>query len=155
MKPNSKALPEETLKQDPWLHDDPWAPRQSTQTRAISVSQIAAIETSVQRKVLETLQHNRSADEDTEMKDTNDQRVQQLETQVQKLTDNMASLSSSMNSFHNQQQHVNTQLSTQIGTIKNQVEKQHVSMQSMLDTKMEEQMNRIEALLTKRAKHGE
>ena len=155
MKPNTKALPEETLKQDPWLHDDPWAPRQSTQTRAISVSQIAAIETSVQRKVLETLQHNRSADEDTEMKDTNDQRVQQLQTQVQKLTDNMASLSSSMNSFHNQQQHVNTQLSTQIGTIKNQVEKQHVSMQSMLDTKMEEQMNRIEALLTKRAKHGE
>ena len=155
MKPHTKPIPDEINKPDPWLHDDPWAPRQSAQSRAISVSQIAAIETSVQRKVLETLQSSRSQDDDTEMKDTNDQRVQMLETQVQKLTDNMASLSSSMNSFHSQQQHVNTQLGTQIGNIKSQVEKQHVSMQSMLDTKMEEQMNRIEALFTKRAKHGE
>ena len=106
-------------------------------------------------KVLETLQHHKSPEDDADMKDTNDIRVQQLETQVQKLTDNMASLSSSMSSFHTQQQHVNTQLSTQIGTIKSQVDQQHTSMQAMLDNKMEEQMSRIEALFAKRAKHGE
>ncbi len=156
MKPQSKQPHDDKSKPDPWLHDDPWTSKQPSQSRSISVSQIAAIETNVQRKVLETLQNNKPLDDDdAEMKDTTDQRVHQLESQVQKLTDNMASLNSSMSSFHNQQQHVNSQLNTQIGTIKNQVEKQHVSMQAMLDTKMEEQMNRIEALLTKRAKHGE
>ena len=154
MKP-SKQVQDDKSMHDPWLHDDPWAPKQNAQGRAISVSQIAAIETNVQRKVLETLQNQKPPEDDADMKDTTDIRVQQLEHQVQKLTDNMASLSSSMSSFHTQQQHVNTQMSTQIGSIKNQVDKQHVSMQNMLDAKMEEQMSRIEALFTKRAKHGE
>ncbi len=153
MKPQPKQISDEKAKQDPWLHDDPWAPRPNQTNRAISVSQIAAIETNVQKKVLETLQH-KTPDEDAVMSDTAEQRVQHLESQVKQLTDNMTNLSSSMSSFHAQQQQVNTQLSTQIGSIKSQVDKQHVSMQTLLDTKMEEQMNRIEALLTKRAKHG-
>lgn len=84
-----------------------------------------------------------------------DGRVSQLEDQVRKLTDNFASMNSSISSFQQQQQHINGQIAGQMQGIKTQVDNQHATMQSLLENKMEEQMNRIEALLTKRAKTGE
>ena len=84
-----------------------------------------------------------------------DGRVTQLEDQVRKLTDNFASMSSSISGFQQQQQNINGQIAGEIQGIKTQVDKQHSTMQSLLESKMEEQMSRIEALLTKRAKTGE
>ena len=93
--------------------------------------------------------------EDVSMDSVVDGRVSQLEDQVRKLTDNFASMNSSISSFQQQQQHINGQIAGQMQGIKTQVDNQHATMQSLLENKMEEQMNRIEALLTKRAKTGE
>ena len=141
--------------QDPLQIDDPWAPKSSTTSRPVSVAQLAAIETSVEKRILATIQSKQTEDSDVKMGDETDSRVARLESQVKQLTDNMAGMSSSMSTFHQQQQHVNNQLGSQVSAIKQQVDAQNVNLQKMLDNKMEEQMSRIEALLTKRAKTAE
>lgn len=148
-KPSGSERPES----DPMQNNDPWAKFVPSSAKAVTPSQMAQIETNVQRKVVEVLQSK--SGEDVSMDSVVDGRVSQLEDQVRKLTDNFASMNSSISSFQQQQQHINGQIAGQMQGIKTQVDNQHATMQSLLENKMEEQMNRIEALLTKRAKTGE
>ena len=145
--------PEDQKVQDPLQTNDPWAKFVASGVKAVTPSQMAQIETNVQRKVVEVLQSK--VGEDVSMDAAVDGRVTQLEDQVKKLTDNFAAMNSNISSFQQQQQHINGQIAGQMQGIKVQVDKQHTTMQSLLESKMEEQMNRIEALLTKRAKTGE
>ena len=77
-----------------------------------------------------------------------DERVNQLESQVSALKDNLNQLSGSMTSFKQQQLAHNTQVVQQVQALKVQADQQEHTMAAMLDHKMEEQMSRIEALLT-------
>ena len=60
-----------------------------------------------------------------------------------------------MQTYQGQQQQHNAQVVKEITTIKTQVDQQNSSLKTMLDSKLEDQMNRIEALLCKRAKTNE
>ena len=85
-----------------------------------------------------------------------DTRVTQLEQQVSSLTDNLNQLTGSLSSFKQQQQTHNAQVVHQVQALKQQAEQQDNAMRSILDQKMEEQMARIEILLTnKRTKTAE
>lgn len=142
---NDKAQPEP-------LRDDPWQTYRNNQ-KGVSVSQLAAIESNVQQRVMASLQNKTSEDEN--MEGVVDTRVSQLETQVKQLTENFQNLSGSVSTFQQQQSHVNSQIANQITGVKTQMDKQNVQMQQILDSKMEEQMSRIEALLMKRHKSQE
>lgn len=137
--------------QDPFTKDDPW--KAYKPTTGVSVSQIAAIESNVQQRVMASLQTKNN--EDDPMESAVDSRVTQLESQVKQLTENFQSLSGSVSSYQQQQAHVNSQIANQITGVKNQMDKQNSQMQQILDSKMEEQMSRIEALLMKRHKSQE
>ncbi len=139
--------------QDPLQTNDPWAKFVASGVKTVTPTQMAQIETNVQRKVVEVLQSKTG--EDVNMDSAVDGRVTQLEDQVKKLTDNFAAMNSNITNFQQQQQHINGQIAGQMQGIKTQVDKQHSTMQTLLESKMEEQMSRIEALLTKRAKTGE
>ena len=149
--PNQNQAMDKTP-QDPLTKDDPWMAYKNSQ-KGVSVSQIAAIESNVQQRVIATLQNKTS--EDVPMEGVVDSRVSQLESQVKHLTENFQSLSGSVSSYQQQQAHVNSQIANQINGVKSQMDKQNNQMQQILDSKMEEQMSRIEALLMKRHKSQE
>ena len=81
-----------------------------------------------------------------------DGRVDHLEKQVKQLHDTVGKMQQNMQSFQTQQVQHNTQVVNEIGGVKQQVEHQNNTLRSMLDSKLEDQMNRIEALLSKKAK---
>eukprot|EP00435_Cladocopium_sp_Y103_P023412 s1703_g5.t1 len=138
---------------DPLQANDPWASAYKGHTAKHvnpSAGQLAAIETNVEKRVLAVL-HEQNAlpkTEDANMDPQIDHRMAQLETQVHQLTDNLNQLSGSMTSFKQQQQTHNTQVAHQVQALKTQADQQEHAMKSILDQKMEEQMARIEALLT-------
>lgn len=140
---------------DPCQFDDPWAPQPATNAKPVSVSQLAAIEANVEKRVMASIQAKTGEESDVAMDEATENRVAKLENQVKQLSESMTSMSSSMSAFHQQQQHVNGQLGSQVTAIKQQVDHQNANLKALLDNKMEEQMSRIEALLTKRAKTAE
>ena len=155
LQPSSSTNGIDKNRQDPLQVDDPWAPKPPGAPRPVSVAQLAAIEANVEKRVMANITTKQFDDSDVKMDDATESRVARLESQFKQMSENMTSMSSSMGAFHQQQQAVNNQLGNQVTAIKHQAETQHVSLQAMLDNKMEEQMSRIEALLTKRAKTAE
>lgn len=137
---------------DPWLQADPWS-QGSGFPHALTPAQSAAIEASVAKHVTANMKSHKTGDVD--MEGVNDQRVDELETKVQTLQHNVNQLTSNLNAFQSQQQQHNGQMSSQIVAVKNQVDAQQSSLQKMLESKMDDQMSRIEALLNKRMRHGE
>ena len=146
---------------DPWLKkdQDPWMPASHAVTgAAITNSQLAKIEASLERKIRSTLQDQKAASSkapDEAMDPNADMRTQKLEQQVTQLQDSFSGLTTSVNSFQQQQTAVNQQMNQQVQQIKTHLDNQTQSVQGMLDSKLEEQMNRIERLLSmpeKRAK---
>ena len=125
---------------DPWDKDDPWS--RYTPTKAISTNQIAAIEAKVQKRVIESIQQQ----EDSSMDPAVEGRVCQLEQQVKQLSD-------SLGNFHLQQQQHNNKVATDIQNVKHQLDGQMGNIQAMISDKMEEQLSRMEALLSKRVRH--
>ena len=135
---------------DPWLLSDPWS--QSVSTKSLTPTQLAAIDASVAKRISE---HKPPKSPDVSMDEETDARVGELEAQVLTLQHNVSQLSSNLATFQTQQQQHNGQMSQQIVTVKNQVDAQHGSLQKMLESKMDDQMSRIEALLNKRMRHNE
>lgn len=155
LQPASQKAIIDKSKPDPFQFDDPWDPKPNAGTKSVSVAQLAAIEANVEKRVLANISTKQTEEGDVKMDDATDSRVAKLENQFRQLSENMTAMSASMNNFHQQQQHVNGQLGNQVASIKQQVDSQNVQLQTMLDNKMEEQMSRIEGLLTKRAKTAE
>eukprot|EP00435_Cladocopium_sp_Y103_P039757 s1318_g10.t1 len=138
---------------DPLQANDPWANAYKGHTAKPShpsPSQLATIETNVEKRVLATIQEQAlwPKSEDATMDPQTDQRMSQLESQVHLVTDNLNQLTGSMATFKQQQQTHNTQVAHQVQALKTQADQQEHSMKSLLDQKMEEQIARIEALLT-------
>lgn len=156
--PSSAA---EVAQQDPLQVNDPWAGAAShlaSSRSTITPSQVASIETNVERRIRAAMKDQLAGlkSEDTAMEPAVDPRVFQLEQQVNELTDNLNQLAGSVTSFKQQQQTHNTQVVQQVQALRTQADQQESFMKNLLDQKLEEQMHRIESLLTnKRPKTNE
>lgn len=117
---------------------DPWAEAARNLPRAESVSQaqIAKIEANLEQKLTKRLQT--AVDEtDVSMAPTLEPRVVQLEQQIAALQNRSGVIESKVDYIHSQ------------------VEQQATKFEATLDTKLSEQMQRIEALIVKRARSNE
>eukprot|EP00435_Cladocopium_sp_Y103_P048382 s1149_g14.t1 len=142
---------------DPLQANDPWASAYKGQIQkpTPSAGQLASMENNIEKCVLAVIQEQVAMpkSEDASMDSETDQRVSQLERQVHMLTDNINQLSGSVTTLQQQQQTYNTQVAHQVQALKSQADQQEHTMKSLLEQKMEEQMTRIETLLThKRSK---
>ena len=130
---------------DPWLDGnswkDPWTQGHVRQ-KSLSVSQMSAMENAIEKRVRESLQQQESASS-MAIDQEGDQRLSHLEQQMQQMQSNFSS-------FQLQQQLHNHQVATEITNVKSQMEVQTQSFQQILSNKLEEQMNKIDALLSKR-----
>ena len=129
-------------KQDPWTHRDPW---QAYNTREMSVGQVASMQAQLEAKIDQRLKESLPSSEDCSMHEDSEARISSLEAQVQQLTGNFQS-------FQQQQIQHNHGMYNQLQTLDKQMHEQHQSLTNVLDNKLEDQMMRIEALLTKRSR---
>ncbi len=134
---------------DPWLSSDPWMKNAVTKP-ALTTSQLATLEANVTKSLKASM-----STEDAPMSSEVDGRVTALEAQVHQLASNMQNLSSSVTTYQQQQQHVNSQMTQQMQGMKQQLDHQHTGLQNMLEGKLEEHISKIEAPFAKRAKHNE
>ena len=129
-------------KHDPWTHRDPW---QSYNTRELSVGQVASMQAQLEAKIDQRLKESLPNAEDCSMHEDAETRISSLEAQVQQITSNFQS-------FQQQQIQHNHGMYSQLQTLDKQMHEQHQSLTNVLDSKLEDQMMRIEALLTKRSR---
>lgn len=151
---NAKKAWDKT-QQDPWTYDDPWGQAVSKPSPSISPTQLTTIESNIEKRILAQLPVPTQKVDDMELETEMDHRVAHLETQVQQLKETVQQASASMQSFQHQQAQQNQQLSQQVHAVKHQVDSQNQHLQTMIEGKLEEQMSRIESLLTKRMKTHE
>ena len=132
----TQSTPETAV--DPWLQYDPW--KGSVQGRkssgaplpaAVTPSQLAALEQRLEQKIHATAGETQ---EDT-MQIEQTERIEALENKVHQLTQNFSA-------FQGQQAKVNHQLSTQLQ-----------GFEGRIDARLDDQMQRIEALLSKKMRH--
>ena len=132
--------------EDPWLHNDPWsgARERSKASAAMSQQQIQTMEEKVEKKVLKALNEKTG---DQSMQVDGNSRIDDLESRV-------SSLAANLNMFQQQQQQHNQSLQTQIAGVHAQVEAQANAFGVAIESKLNDQMSKIEALLRKRS-HNE
>lgn len=138
---------------DPWLQNDPrMQPNRSA--KQLSPHQVAAMEASIEKKVLDTIrpQMYRMDDDEDMPSVASEQKVHELEAQVTNLHASLNQIQQNVQQLQQQQAAQNQQMTQQIQTVQHQVDSQQQGIQSLLDKKMSEQMERIEALFNKRAK---
>ena len=123
--------------QDPWADAATKLPHMQRGEIGLTAQQVAQIEANLEKKLHEN--KGLSSDEDVNMGSSLEPRVKQLETQIAQIVDAQKS-----------QQTQTSNLSTQVQGLQCQVERQSKEFQSHLDNKMESQMAKIEALLSKR-----
>eukprot|EP00435_Cladocopium_sp_Y103_P007751 s3111_g2.t1 len=133
-----KAVPTAALNGDPWADAASKLPSVRAANQPASEAQIAAMESSIEQRLLKRLQSNTP---DTEMTSDYDPRIQALESQVQQSQKDQQVLA--------QQQGA---LGKQVESIGQQVESNSSKLQHHLDERLNDQMQRIEALLNKRAR---
>ncbi len=128
-------------KEDPWLHKDPWQAYSSgSSSKEVSVASMQAqLESTIDKKIRESI----PPQADCVMTDATDSRIVQLEHQVQQLT-------GSLQSFEQRQTAHNQTVYAQVQKMDQKMQDQHVTINRMLDSKLADQMQKIEALLTKR-----
>lgn len=124
--------------QDEVFHNDPWAEsaRQLTRKNDPSAAQWSALEATIDQKIAQRLE-SQPSDKDESMLPTVEPRLQVLEQQVAQL------------------QQRSVQLDGKVDYLHQQVECQTKQFETALDTKLAEQMHRIEMLMTKRARNQE
>ena len=123
---------------DPWLQADPWQShatnrKQAAQSIAPAATsgQLAALEQRLEQKINAAKQ----ATHEPQMPADQTARIEALESQVHTLTH-------SASTFQSQQSKVNHQLANQLQ-----------GLEGRIDAKLDEQMQRIEALLSKKQRH--
>jgi hypothetical protein len=136
----SKSAP--STVEDPWIHHDPWqATRPST--RELSTGQVTAMESRIEQSLL-----NKLRPDDAEMVPAPDDKVQALEARLDQLSTTVANHQHEM---QRQQQAVQNQ----IHSLDMKVDQQQGFFQNTLETKLEQQMQRIEQLFGKRQRTNE
>eukprot|EP00438_Fugacium_kawagutii_P016496 Skav221152 [mRNA] locus=scaffold2925:187181:196674:+ [translate_table: standard] len=124
---------------DPWLEQDPWqtdskSTSASSQVSSASATQLHRLEATIDKKIADALQTVKARDDDDPMEGDGQmsQRVSHLEQQIQQLTANQQTCDNKLNQLHAQ------------------VELQTKSFGATLDTKLADQMDKIEALMLSR-----
>lgn len=128
---------------DPWLTSDPWmrTPEKASQSGVkmatpnapvLTVGQITALEQSIEKKVLQAIQ---TKQEDEPME------TSPLEARVFALE----------NQLHNVQQS-QTSIDGRLGQMQNQLDQQTKAFSTVMEQRMQEQMDRIETLMSKRVR---
>ena len=138
----SASKPSEGPHKLPWLKEDPWAQSAAQQSKGLSVSQVAAIEQNIEKRI----RANLPSTEDAAMDSVLDDRVTQMEQQMKHLQE-------SFGTFQNQQQQHNVQVAHELTAVRSQVDAQTNGFQQILADKLEEQMAKIDALLNKRPRN--
>ena len=128
--------------QDPWIHRDPWP--QPT-TKELSVGQVASMQAQLEATIDKKIRESMPPSTDCEMTDASDSRIVQLEQQVQQLKGNFQH-------FEQRQTAHNQSIHAQVQQMDQKMQDQHVTINRMLDCKLADQMQKIEALLTKRSR---
>ena len=128
-------------KDDPWLHDDPW--KGPKHQKELSVGQFAAMEAALEQKILAKIHDPASRSDDSTMDEGVESRVTTLENKLEQLSNNMQTFQAG------QQQH-NQTITHQVQQLDAKVEQQVQSFHHALDSKLTDQMSRIEALFKKR-----
>ena len=120
---------------DPWLQNDPWQSGRKQATAApshgVSPGQLQALEQRLEQKIQASTREPK--EEDMQIDQT--ARIDALEHQMQTLTHNFTS-------FQSQQVKVNHQLAHQLQ-----------GFEGRIDARLDDQMQRIEALLSKKMRH--
>ena len=124
--------------QDDVFVNDPWAESAQKLTRKpeMTAAQITSLEASIEQRITQQLEH-RLGDQDEKMTPSMEPRLQALEQQMAQLQKHSAQLDGKVDYLHQQ------------------VEHQAAKFESSLDSKLQEQMHRIEMLMTKRARSHE
>ena len=130
-----QSIPNASKKEDPWADAASRLPSVRAEA-SISSHQIQQLEKSLEQKIIKKI-----GGEDVSMESAWEPRVKELEQK-------MAMMSETQQSQMNQ----TNALAMQVQAVQVQVEKQSREFQTHLDSKLESQMNKIEALLTKRAR---
>ena len=134
--------PMQATTEDPWIHSDPWQSTRPT-GRELSTGQVMAMESRIQQSVLTKIRS-----EDADMGQPSDDRVTALEARLDQLSHTVA--------IHQQesvQQHQVVQ--NQLCALDQKVDSQQTVFQNTLESKLEQQMQRIEQLFTKRQRCNE
>ena len=127
---------------DPWTKQDPWggytpsstSTASSSRQQALTAGQIATVEANIEQRIRASL-NNQGREEDTPMESVTtalEARVATLESQIQQVSA--------------QQQ----QTDAKIGQFQQQMDHHYNSLNVNIETKFNDQMNRLEALLSKR-----
>ena len=124
--------------QDEVFNNDPWAESAQKLHRKpeVTTAQLSTLEASIDRKIMQQLEQ-KLADQDEQMQPSVEPRLQALEQQMAQL-----------------QKH-SVQLDGKVDFLHQQVEQQAAKFESSLDSKLQDQMHRIEMLMTKRARSNE
>ena len=129
--------------EDPWLKGDPWqgqahnSKNQAATKSAPSQAQLASIEANMEKRILAAIQ-NKVPPQDADVTMEADQletRVSQLERQLQQVHTNQVGLDAKVNQMQCQ------------------IEQQGQQFNTSLDQKLAAQMDKIEALFSKRGRH--
>ena len=132
---------------DPWLEKDPWT-QASASSKPMSASQISTMQNAIERRIRDSLQQQQETNISMAVDTDNDQRMTQIEQQMHQMQTNFTS-------FQSQQQAHNRQVASEITNVKTQMEVQTQSFQQILSKQLEDQMSKIDALLSKRPRQGE
>ena len=123
----------------PWLHKDPWGSQASSVPTKLHPQQLAELEQSLEKKFA------KQASSDERMEVDADRRVSELEAKVGQIAQDFAAYQ-----IHNNKQQQGLQ--NQIANIDAKVDSHQQAIHTLLDTKLESQMSRIEQLFAKRAR---
>ena len=123
---------------DPWLTSDPWQNGPSTKKNphgTMSQSVTAGHLTALEQRLEQKIQASATEPRQEQMQVDQSDRIDALERQVSSLTQNFSH-------FQQQQSKINNQISCQLQ-----------GFEGRIDSKLEDQMQRIEALLSKKMRH--
>jgi hypothetical protein len=136
-KPTSLAVPDS---EDPWLHKDPWRNSNPAPAAApLNAQQFAELAQTMEQRLAKHMTSEDKMEVDT------DRRVADLESKVGQLTQDLAT-------FQHHQGKQQQIIQNQVAAIDAKVDSQQQSIHNMLESKLENQMARIEQLFAKRAK---
>eukprot|EP00435_Cladocopium_sp_Y103_P020836 s2103_g5.t1 len=123
---------------DPWLHHDPWQPRHQVEMPG---HQYTSMKAEIEKAVISKI-----GLEDDKMQTDTDGRISDLEQKFEKLSCTVAS-------FQAAQGQQNQAMANQIQAVDNKIDQQQQSLNSMLDSKLQNQLEMIEQLFAKRQRH--
>lgn len=146
LKALEEKKPQQTIDEDPWLYQDPWAAGNKAKVarssyEPIRPEQIDQIVKQVEQRVQASLLQHFDMSKEEGDEDMEDQRVTQME-------ERLAQLEMTVHAQHTQQTLRNQEINGKIGTLHQQVEQQQSTLQNHFDCKMAEQLRHIERLLT-------